>query len=161
MADEKDKSAATDMEKMMMMMMESDPNTTEDLDSEYESVQAKSDLFFCCLCSCNCSNDKLFRMTCCGCIPIKAGIFIIGLLTIFLTIYEITYMFVLILNDQVEEYYPAVGILILVMYYISSSFYVLWFIKDDTNSRAKLPVAMILVLIATSLLGVWHIVYFT
>ena len=100
MADEKDKSAATDMEKMMMMMMESDPNTTEDLDSEYESVQAKSDLFFCCLCSCNCSNDRLFRMTCCGCIPIKAGIFIIGLLTIFLTIYEITYMFVLILNAR-------------------------------------------------------------
>ena len=137
------------------------PTSDGDLSSEYESVKTKPNLSYCCVCSCNCSNDRLFRMTCCGCIPIKAGVFIIGLLTIFLTIWEITFMFLLILDDYLDWYYPAVAILLLVMYYIASSIYVLWFIKDSVESRARLPTAIILILVATSLLLVWHLVYFT
>ena len=70
-------------------------------------------------------------------------------------------MFLLILNDQVEWYYPVVAIIVFSMYYIASSFYVLWFIKDTIDSRARLPWAIILILIATSLVAVWHIIYFS
>ena len=96
---EDDKKPSPEEQMMMMMMEGSDPASTEDLDSEYEDAKTKSSLSMCCVCTCNCSNDRLFRMTCCGCIPIKAGVFIIGLLVIFLTIYEISFMFFLILND--------------------------------------------------------------
>ena len=54
-----------------------------------------------------------------------------------------------------------VNILFLVMYYIASAFYVQWFIKDDVHSRARLPIAIILILIATSLIAIWNIYYFT
>ena len=150
--DDKDKKAPENE----MMMMDGDPASTEDLESEYEDAKTKPDLSLCCLCRCNCSNDRLFRMTCFGCIPIKAGVFIIGLLVIFLTIWEISFMFLLTLNDRVEWWYPAVTIVLLSMYYIASSFYVSWFIKDDVDTRAKLPVAIILILIATSLIAIWR-----
>ena len=71
----------------------------DDSDSEFESVQQKPEGIPCCCCFLYCKSDRLFRMTCCGCIPIKAGVFVIGLLTIFLTVYEITYMTFLTLND--------------------------------------------------------------
>merc|ERR1712037_449266 len=101
--------------------MDGEPASTDDLESEYDDAKTKPSLSLCCVCRCNCSNDRLVRMTCCGCIPIKAGVFIIGLLVIFLTIWEISYMFLLTLNDRVEWWYPAVTIVILVLYYIASS----------------------------------------
>merc|ERR1712070_1129367 len=98
-------------------------------------------------------NDKTKDLTCCCCCPIKCGVQVIGGLTMLLTFYYISWNFFLILNDQVQWWFPVVTIVLLVPIYIASGFFVNWFIKDDMKSRKKLTAALILSLVSIFLVA--------
>merc|ERR1719164_197105 len=100
----------------------------DDSDDDYESVSRRDHLDSCCCCCC----------------PIKCGVQVIGALTMLLTFYYISWNFFLILNDQVTWWFPVVTIVLLIPFYLSSAFFVNWFIKDELSSRSKLTGAIIL-----------------
>lgn len=93
-------------------------------------------------------------------IPIKAGITVIGVLTIVLAAVTISNQFFLMLNDQVTWSYPVVNIALLIPTYIAASFFIVWFGKDSVSTRGRLPCAAILVIISASLVAAWATIYF-
>ena len=133
----------------------------EDDDEKYESVPRKDKLEACCCCLCVCENTATENVTCCCCCPVKCGVQVIGSLTMLLTFYYISWNFFLILNDQVQWWFPVVTIVLLVPLYIASGFFVNWFIKDDMKSRGKLTAAIILSLVSIFLVALWNVIYYT
>jgi len=99
-------------------------------------------------------------LACFGVFPIKCGLVLIGAFTVALAAWQISYQFFLILNDQVEWWYPVVTLVLLVPLYIAAAFFVNWFTKDELSSRSKLPAACILTLISLSVVAVWNVIYF-
>merc|ERR1712151_1216810 len=133
----------------------------DDSDDEYDSVKRKDKLSPCCCCLCVCENTATENVTCCCCCPITCGIQVIGALTILITFYYISWNFFLILNDQVQWWFPVVTIVLLIPLYIASGFFVNWFIKDDMKSRKKLTAAVILSLVSIFLVALWNVIYYT
>lgn len=78
-----------------------------------------------------------------------------------LTFYYISWNFFLILNDQVTWWFPVVTIGLLVPLYLSSAFFVNWYIKDTLSSRSKLTAAIILALASIFLVALWNVIYYT
>ena len=107
-----------------------------------------------------CSNKKTENLTCCLCVPVKAGVSIIGVFTFVLAAWWISVQFFLILNDRVAWWYPVVNLTLLIPLYLAASFWVVWFAKDQVSSRVKLQAAVILTIISVSLYAAWTIIYF-
>merc|ERR1711934_13422 len=136
-------------------------NKDDDSDDDYSSKERKDILTTCCCCLCVCENTAIRNETCCCCCPIQCGVQVIGGLTILLTFYYISWNFFLILNDQVSWWFPVVNIVLLVPLYLSSSFFVNWFIKDNMSARGKLTGAIILALASIFLVALWNVIYCT
>ena len=85
----------------------------------------------------------------------------IGVLTLLLTFYYISWNFFLILNDQVTWWFPVVTIGLLIPLYLASAFFVSWFIKDDMGARSGLTAAIILSLVSIFLVALWNVIYYT
>lgn len=132
----------------------------QETEGSFVSEDTNDNLEPCCCCLCVCSNDKTQDLNCCCCCPIKCGIVLIGALTIGLACYYISFQFFLILNDQTQWWFPAVNILLLVPLYLASTFWVVFFTKDELSSRAKLPYAGILTLVSIFLYALWHVIYY-
>merc|ERR1711981_1359767 len=129
-------------------------------DDDYISKERTDKLDNCCCCLCVCENSATEGLTCCCCCPIKCGITIIGVLTILLTFYYISWNFFLILNDQVAWWFPCVTIVLLVPLYLASAFFVNWFIKDEMSSRGKLTASILLTLVSIGLVALWNVIYY-
>jgi len=86
---------------------------------------------------------------------------VIGVLTLLLTFYYISWNFFLILNDQVTWWFPVVTIGLLIPLYLASAFFVSWFIKDDMGARSGLTAAIILSLVSIFLVALWNVIYYT
>lgn len=114
----------------------------------------------CCCCICLCHNKATDGMSCCCVVPIKAGIMTIGILTIVLAAVQISCQFFLMLNDLVAWWYPLVNLFLLIPTYIAASFFVVWFGKDCVSSRGRLFCGCIMVIVSTSLVAVWAVIYF-
>lgn len=132
----------------------------QESEGSFISEEAKPEFEECCCCLCVCSTDKTKDLNCCCCCPIKCGVVLIGALTIGLACYYISFQFFLILNDQTQWWFPAVNILLLVPLYLASTFWVVFFTKDELSSRAKLPYSGILTLVSIFLYALWHVIYY-
>lgn len=114
----------------------------------------------CCCCICLCHTKKTDGISCMCCVPIKAGIMAIGVLTLILAAVQISCQFFLMLNDQVAWWFPLVNIFLLVPTYVAASFFVVWFGKDCVSTRGRLFCSCIMVIVSASLIAVWNVIYF-
>ena len=131
-----------------------------DSDGSWVSAETEEIYGDCCCCHCVCANNKTQDLKCFGCLPIKCGIVGIGIFTLCLAAWQISYNFFLILNDLVVWWYPVVTLSLLIPLYIAANFFVVWFTKDQLSTRSKLIAACILIIVALSLVAVWNVVYF-
>lgn len=120
----------------------------------------KDNLESCCCCLCVCSNERTKDLTCCMCLPIKAGIVILGAFYFTLTVALVTWNFFLMLNEYIDWWFPTVVLLLLIPLVIGTCFYVNFFTKDKKSSRGKLGPACQLAIISLALVAVWNLVYF-
>merc|ERR1712100_235731 len=114
----------------------------------------------CCCCICNCETKATQGMTCCCIIPIKCGITTIGLITLALAAIGISAQFFLMLNDRVAWWYCLVNLILLVPQYLAASYFIVWFGKDNVNSRGALGCTCIMVVVSQALLATWAVIYF-
>lgn len=114
----------------------------------------------CCCCICLCHNKATDGIACFCCVPIKAGVTAIGVLTLILAAVQISCQFFLMLNDLVAWWFPLVNIFLLIPTYVAASFFVVWFGKDCVSSRGRLYCGCIMVIVSTSLIAVWSVIYF-
>jgi len=114
----------------------------------------------CCCCICHCSDSLTEGATCCLVIPLKAGITFIAVLTVVLVAVQISQQFFLMLNDQVKWWYPFVNVCLYLPTYTGASFFVVWLGKDDITARGRLFCGCILVVVSTSLVAAWAVIYF-
>jgi hypothetical protein len=93
-----------------MMMEEKKPSEkamSEKAMSEKEenkSTAASEDLdesqfCSCCCCLCHCSDKEYRDLTCCGCLPIKCGIYSIGILAFFIATSIFLETFMMLMSD--------------------------------------------------------------
>lgn len=146
---------------MIVNPFEKDPLTPADDLDEYIPKEGNEQVYTqCCCCICNCSDEATEEEVCCLLIPLKAGITFIAVLTIVLIAVQISQQFFLMLNDQVKWWYPFVNVILYLPTYTGASFFVVWLGKDDISNRGRLPCGAILVVISTSLVAAWAIIYF-
>jgi hypothetical protein len=113
-----------------------------------------------CCCICHCSDQLTEGATCCFIVPLKAGITFIAVLTVVLIAVQISQQFFLMLNDQVKWWYPFVNVCLYLPTYTGASFFVVWLGKDNITNRGRLFCGCILVVISTSLVAAWAVIYF-
>ena len=107
-----------------------------------------------------CSNKDLKGLTCCCCFPISCGIYTIALLIILITVFWFTEIFFMLLDDNIHWWYVGVACLTLIPLIIASFFAVNFFIVNRPETRTKLTVGCILVILGAVLFTIWNMVYF-
>jgi len=139
----------------------------ENNDKDHDKTQADEEEEFdesetcpCCCCFCQCSTHKTKDLKCFGCFPIKFGVALIGLLTIFLTVCIYCEIFFLLLNENVHWWYVLVAVVLLVPLILSCSWFILFFSADTNSSRGRLDPACYMAAISFSLVAIWNVVYF-
>jgi hypothetical protein len=73
---------------------------------------------------------------------------------------SISAQFFLMLNDQVKWWYCLVNLILLVPTYIAAAYFIVWFGKDCVSSRGNLACSCIMVIVSSSLVAAWAIIYF-
>lgn len=114
----------------------------------------------CCCCICQCSTKKTEDLSCCGCFPIKCGLVTIGGLTITLVVLIFIEIFYMLLLDNIHWWYVAIAIALMIPSLISVAFWIVFFSKDTDDSRSRLYVATMFIIISVALLAAWNTWYF-
>lgn len=157
---EDDKKPEKDDENSPLMGGLSDPMAQPDDLDDFKAKPTKDIYSQCCCCICNCSDEHTQEEVCCLIVPLKAGVTFIAVITVVLIAVQISQQFFLMLNDQVKWWYPFVNVILYLPTYTGASFFVVWFGKDDITNRGRLACGCILVVISTSLVAAWAIIYF-
>ena len=135
-------------------------------DEAQDKTQAEEDEFDesetcpCCCCFCQCSTHETRDLKCFGCFPIRFGVALIGITTLFLTVAIYCEVFFLLLSETVHWWYVVVAVVLLIPLIISCAFFILFFSADTNSSRGKLDPACYLAIISFTLLAIWNIIYF-
>ena len=119
-----------------------------------------ADRCHCCCCFCNCSNKETRDLSCIGCFPIKCSIIIIGLITVVLNFCLYVEVFYCLMSDTIAWWYVLVGVVILIPFFLGSTFFILFFADENDGTRGKLATACILVIVSLVLLQAWNLTYF-
>ena len=114
----------------------------------------------CCCCLCGCSNEATQGVKCCFCLPIKAGIVIIGLVIFFIAFLQFNNAFYQFANVTLPWWKPTVTLVLFTPGFIGACFFIGWYTKDCTRTRATLTAAVIQSLTSYVLILVWTIIYF-
>lgn len=114
----------------------------------------------CCCCLCNCSNELTQGVKCCFCFPIKTGIVLVGIIVFFISFVQFTNAYMQLANATIPWWKPAVTILLFTPGFIGTCFFIGWFTKDCTRTRATLTPAVIQGLTSYVLILLWQIIYF-
>lgn len=114
----------------------------------------------CCCCLCGCSRPEYEDLTCFGCLPIKCGIYCIGLFAVFLTLFIFAETFTHFISENIAWWYVLICILLQIPLIISVVFFLNWIGDDTYSTRGKLRSACILTIISYSLQSIWSIIYF-
>lgn len=128
-------------------------------DSEFPEPRPLDNLSSCCCCLCACSNEKTKDDTCMGCFPVKCGVTCIGIFTLVLAVWLITFNFFELLNDYFAWYYPLIMLACYIPLFIACSLFVVFFTKDKYSTRSKLMYACILVIVSLIFACVWTLMY--
>jgi len=148
-----------DEESKPLIELKNPMDTPDDLD-DFRPKPTAEVYTQCCCCICNCSDEHTEEEVCCLIVPLKAGVTFIAVATVVLIALQISQQFFLMLNDQVKWWYPFVNVILYLPTYTGASFFVVWFGKDDITNRGRLACGCILVVISTSLIAAWAIIYF-
>jgi len=114
----------------------------------------------CCCCLCGCSNELTQGVKCCFCLPIKAGIVLIGMGMFIIAFFQFYNAYFQFANATVPWWKPTVTLVLFVPGFIGACFFIGWYTKDCTRTRATLTAATIQGLTSYSLIVVWQLVYF-
>ena len=114
----------------------------------------------CCCCLCHCSEREYRDLTCCGCFPVKCGIYAIGILAIFLTVLIFVETFMMLMAEHIAWWFVLVSVLLQIPLIIGLIFFLTFFGGDTESSRGKLRTACILAIVSFSLQIGWNIIYF-
>jgi hypothetical protein len=125
-----------------------------------EPPTPKDNLEPCCCCLCVCTNEYTQESSCCGCLPIKAGVISIGVFTLLLIVILFMWNFFLFLNEYIHWWYVLVTLLLLAPLIIAGAFWISFFTKDTSSTRTCIMTAGILTLVSISLTAVWNLIYF-
>ena len=114
----------------------------------------------CCCCLCGCSNELTQGVKCCFCFPIKSGIVLIGLGMFVIAFIQFLNAYYQFANATVPWWKPAVTMVLYVPGFIGACFYIGWYTKDCTRTRATLTPATIQGLTSYTLIILWQMIYF-
>jgi len=114
----------------------------------------------CCCCICQCQTKETKDLACCGCFPIKFGVYAIGIITFCLLIFLFVEIFYCLLIEYDDWWYVLVGEVLLIPLIIACTFFVVFFAKETDTTRTTLFAGCQLVLISVTLLAVWNVCYF-
>ena len=114
----------------------------------------------CCCCMCTCGDEITDKSRCCGCLPVKLGMLLIGIFT--LTLFFV-YLFLEILdfgNTHFKWWYVFIYILLYIPLSITAFLFFNYFMGDDQDSaRKKLPFAIWLAILSLVLTSIWRMIY--
>lgn len=152
-----------DMEAPMMMddqkMEDKMTAKSQKSNQSVKSQLSEQDHEMCCCCICQCQTKETKELGCCGCFPIKCGVYCIGIITFALLMFLFVEIFYCLLNEYYDWWYVAVGEALLIPLIIAATFFVVFFGKETDTSRSTLYVGCQLVLISVTLLAVWNVCY--
>jgi len=114
----------------------------------------------CCCCFCGCSNELTEGVKCCFCFPIKAGVVIIGIFIAIIVFAQFLTAYWQYMNATVPWWKPTVTLVLLSPAVVSLCFFIGWYTKDCTRTRATLTAAVIQGITSYLLILVWQIIYF-
>lgn len=114
----------------------------------------------CCCCVCQCTETEYKDLTCCGCFPVKCGIYAIGIFAVMLCICIFAETFMMLLSDHITWWFVLVSVLIQIPLILGLVFFLNWFGDDSATNRGKLDVACYLGIISFVLQVVWNVAYF-
>jgi len=114
----------------------------------------------CCCCLCGCSNELTEGVKCCFCFPIKAGIVLVGLIVAIIVFAQFMTAYWQFMNATTPWWKPVVTLVLLSPAVISLCFFIGWYTKDCTRTRATLTAAVIQGLTSYVLILIWQIIYF-
>jgi hypothetical protein len=114
----------------------------------------------CCCCLCGCSNELTENVKCCFCLPIKAGIVIIGMIVLLLAGTQFLNAYMQFMNATTPWWKPTVTIVLISPAVVSVCFFIGWYTKDCTRTRSTLTAAVIQGLTSYVLVIIWQIIYF-
>jgi hypothetical protein len=84
----------------------------------------------------------------------------IGIFTLVITFALFVEVFYCLLNEYIHWWYVPVAILCLCPLIVGAVFVIRFFTKDQTGSRTRMWVAMMLAIISFTLLAIWNLIYF-
>jgi heme/copper-type cytochrome/quinol oxidase subunit 4 len=114
----------------------------------------------CCCCLCHCSDREYRDLSCCGCFPVKCGIYAIGILAVFLTVLIFAETFMMLMSEHIAWWYVLVSILLQIPLIIGLIFFLNFFGEDSDSTRGKLRAACILAIVSFGLQVAWNVGYF-
>jgi len=97
----------------------------------------------CCCCLCGCSNELTTGVKCCFCLPIKAGIVLIGMVVFLIAYCQFMNAYFQFANATVPWWKPTVTLVLFIPGFIGACFFIGWYTKDCTRTRATLTAAVI------------------
>jgi hypothetical protein len=124
------------------------------------SVKRKITNTPCCCCLCQCSNEVTERENCFFCLPIKAGVFIIGFLTVLIALAQFSEAYWGFLNVTLPWWYVAVNLFLFVPAVVSVCFWIGFYTKDCRRTRSTIFAATIQSLVSYTLIVVWHVIFY-
>jgi len=114
----------------------------------------------CCCCLCHCSDREYRDLSCCGCLPVKCGIYSIGILAVAVTVLIFVETFMMLMSDHIAWWFVGVSILLQIPLILGLIFFLNFFGEDTDATRGKLRSACILAIVSFSLQTAWNIGYF-
>jgi len=153
---EKPQSEKQMSEKQMSEKQMSDRQSTQAPEEEPEELRYCG----CCCCLCDCSEREYRDLSCCGCFPVKCGIYTIGILAVLLTALIFLETFMMLMADHIAWWFVLVSVLLQIPLIIGLIFFLNFFGEDSDATRGKLRSACILAIVSFSLQITWNIVYF-
>lgn len=112
-----------------------------------------------CCCVCECSNENTRGKTCFCCLPIKAGIVLIGLICWGIAFQQFLTAYFKFMNVTLPWWYPFVDVLLFAPGFTGVCFFIGWFTLDCKRTRATLTAAIIQSNVSYILILIWHTCY--
>jgi hypothetical protein len=84
----------------------------------------------------------------------------IGILTLIVTFALFVEVFYCLLNEYIHWWYVPVALLCLAPLIVGAVFVIRFFTKDQSGSRTRMWIAMLLAIISFTLLAIWNLIYF-
>jgi len=141
-------------EKMSEKM--SDRQSTQAPEEEPEELR----YCICCCCLCHCSEREYRDLSCCGCLPVKCGIYTIGVFAVALTALIFVETFMMLMSEHIAWWFVLVSVLLQIPLIIGLIFFLNFFGEDSEATRGKLGAACILAIVSFCLQTAWNIGYF-